>query len=194
MVRRRVEISGRPTQKSPSMNTSKRPTRRRAQRARPVPRWLTGNADLDAVAQRRCLMLLSVLSGERPVTSVVEELGLSRGTYYQLETRALVAMLRALAPGAETNPEGATQAGRIAELEERVAQLEQDKRRLERLLYLTRKVVPAGPVTTGAGRPRGRRSTTGGPRPSTASTRTTARPSQSGPLPSIPTTDGATTR
>jgi len=43
---------------------------------------------------------------------------------------------------------------RIAELEAKVRQLEQDKRRTDRLLYLTRKVVKLGPLSTGArGRP-----------------------------------------
>jgi hypothetical protein len=124
-------------------------------RARPTPRWLTGRTDLDQVAQRRCLMILSVLSGEKPVTTAVEELGISRGHYYQLETKALVAMLRAVAPGAEAagSPDDASMAKRIAELEAKLSKLEQDKRRAERLLYLTRQVLPPGPVKTAAGRP-----------------------------------------
>src|SRR5688572_32482695 len=94
------------------VETSAPPKRTRARRARPTPRWLTGRPDLDDLARRRCLMVLSVLSGEKPVTTAVEELAISRGTYYQLETKAILAMLRALAPGAETNPDGATPAGR----------------------------------------------------------------------------------
>jgi hypothetical protein len=176
------------------------PRRTRRQRARPIPRWLTGRKDLDEVAQRRCLMVLSALSGERPVTALIEELGISRGTYYQLETRAILAMLRALAPGAEaaTSPDAVTPAARIAELEAKVARLEQDKRRADRLLYLTRKVLPAGPVALPGrrGRPRGttnRRSTGAGPRPSRFSP-TSAKPTTtSSPPASTPTTDGETT-
>jgi hypothetical protein len=136
--------------------------RRRPARPRPTPRWLTGRTDLDQIAQRRCLMLLSVLSGEKPVTTVVEELGISRASYYQLETKALVAMLTALAPGAEgtATADSASTASRIARLEQKVTHLEQDKRRLERLLYLARRILPQGPVTTGPGRTPNRHSST----------------------------------
>jgi hypothetical protein len=179
---------------APSGRRSQKRSKKRAQRPRPVPRWLTGNKDLDQVAQRRCLMVLSVLSGERPVTSVVEELGISRGFYYQLETKALLSMLRALAPGAEgaTTSEAATQSARIAELEAKVAKLEQEKRRAERLLYLARKVLPPGPVTTpGRGRPRRKASSS----TSAGSERSPSSPSSTTPASrpataSIPTPDG----
>jgi hypothetical protein len=175
---------------SPSRSAGKSKSHR--QRPRPTPTWLTGRTDLDQVAQRRCLMLLSVLSGEKPVSSVIEELAISRGTYYQLETKALVAMLRALAPGADgaTTADGASTARRLSELETQVARLEQDKRRLERLLYLARKVVPAGPVTLGPGRPRktaaGRpSSTSGGPRPSRCSPSSTTKASNAASSPTL---------
>jgi hypothetical protein len=184
MPRKRAASSGR-----------QRPSKKRAPRARPVPRWLKGQRDLDEVAQRRCLMVLSVLSGEKPVTTVVEELGISRGLYYQLETKALLAMLRALQPGAEgaTTPEGASAGARIAELEAKVTRLEQDKRRTERLLYLARKVLPAGPVTLpGRGRPRGRRpsSTSAGPARSTSSAKARTRSKATSSADSIPTPGG----
>lgn len=181
---------------SRAATTKPAPARRRTQRPRPVPRWLTGSRELDEVARRRLLMLLSVLSGEKPVTAIIGELGISRGTYYQLETKALIAMLQALAPGVEAaaSPEAASPAQRVASLEQKVTRLEQDKRRLERLLYLTRKVVPAGPVALpGRGRPRRPRNSAGAGRgPSRSSMRSTA-PTRSMPSPSTPTTDGATT-
>lgn len=166
--------------------------RRRALRLRPVPRWITGRQDLDEVAQRRCLLVLSVLSGEKAVTTAITELGISRPLYYQLETKALLAMLAALAPGANaaSSPDQGTSTYRIADLEDKVTRLEQDKRRLERLLFLTRKVLPAGPVAVPGKRgPRpgsGRR----GPRRLPGSTRTaTTNP----PAASIPRPDGAPT-
>ncbi len=179
---------------APSPKTSAAADRRRKPRPRPTPRWLTGRPDLDDVARRRCLMLLSVLSGEKPVSEVIAELELSRGTYYKLETKALAAMLRALAPGADgaDSPEAATTTQRIAELEAKVARLEQEKRRGERLLYLARKLVPPGPVTTGAGRPPGSRSTSAGRAPSPSSP-TTARTSAPAPSASIPKPGGVTT-
>jgi hypothetical protein len=117
-------------------------------------------------------MVLSVLSGETPVTDAITSSNISRQLYYQLEERALKAMLKALTPGSEaapmTGPDPAS-LRRIAELEAKVSQLEQDKRRTDRLLYLTRKVVKPGPLTTGArGRPPKTRlvSTNDGPKPS----------------------------
>ena len=136
------------------------------------------------MARRRCLMILSVLSGERPVTDVIEEAQISRGHYYNLEERALRAMLLALMPGNET--EGAeTPAKRIAELEQKVADLERQKRRGERLLLLTRKVIKTGPVTTSSGR---RSSTRAGRKPSKSSA--TKKPSSLPPSPSTPTPAG----
>ena len=79
----------------------KRGYRRRASRrhrSRPTPKWLLKAEDIDQVARQRCLMVLSVLSGETPVTDAIKTAGISRGTYYQLETRALSAMLRSLGP------------------------------------------------------------------------------------------------
>lgn len=135
-------------------------------------------------------MILSVLSGVKTVSDVIEELDLSRGTYYQLETKALNAMLRALAPGVEgaTTPEAATTAQRIADLETKVTRLEQEKRRAERLLFLARKVLPPGPVTASPGRPRGSRSTKAGYEPSTRSTSASHHPAPSTPTPGGPTT------
>ena len=129
---------------------------RRKHRPRPVPRWLR-SAELDAVARSRCLMVLSVLSGEKPVTDAIEEAKVSRGTYYQLETRALNAMLAALNPLASTSETGALElsaaSARIEELQQRVQRLEREKRRSERLLLLMRKSIRV-PVTMGRrGRP-----------------------------------------
>jgi hypothetical protein len=96
-------------------------------------------------------LVRSVLSGERPVTDVIEEAQISRPMYYQLEERALRAMLSALTPG--VTEEGAAEpARRIAELEQKVTGLERDKRRSERLLLLTRKVM-RGPLKMATGRP-----------------------------------------
>jgi hypothetical protein len=181
--------------------------RRRKTRSRPVPRWLMSSNELDAIAQRRCLLVLSVLSGELPVTEAISQMQISRGMYYQLETRALNAMVRVLTPGAPDD-ESATGSltGQIAILEEKLKRMEQEKRRADRLLLLTKKMLSSGPVKTSSGRPPGSRN-----RPKTSSTRTTTAttslkttppqrassvPSpdsntEGGP-PSIPTRDGAT--
>jgi hypothetical protein len=102
-------------------------------------------------------MVLSVLSGETPVSDAVGQAKISRGTYYQLETKALNAMLAALNPlasGAQTGAADlAAAAARIGQLEAQLKALEQDKRRSQRLLLLTRKSMRA-PVRSGLrGRP-----------------------------------------
>lgn len=159
--------------KRATTSSTTKSNRRRAPRGRPVPRWLTGRKDLDQVAQRRTLMILSVLSGHTPVTTAIAEHGISRPLYYQLETKGLVGMIRALVPGANaaSSPDDATPTQQIVQLEEKVARLEQENRRLERLLLLAKKVVPTGPIAypQRRGRKPSRRSTSGGHAPSPGS-------------------------
>ena len=130
--------------------------RQRRHRSRPTPKWLLQKQELDEIAKRRTLMLLSVLSGEKPVTDAIAEAQISRGHYYQLEERALQAILEAMEPGASPGrpPDTST---RLLQLEGKVKQLEVEKRRLERLLHTTRKLVRPGPLKInpgGPGRPR----------------------------------------
>jgi hypothetical protein len=142
-----------------------KPASKRRHRPRPTPRWLKVPAvdGPEAVAQRRCLLVLSVLSGEQPVTDAIEETGVSRQLYYQLEEKALKAMLRALLPSAEGREElEASLQGQVVALQARVQQLEMEKRRAERLLLLTRKLVRPGPVKVGNGGRRRRASAAAG--------------------------------
>jgi hypothetical protein len=100
------------------------------------------------------MLVLSVLSGEKPVTTAIEEVQISRGFYYQLETKALNAMLLALAPGGDgdPSPDAAGLTARIQQLEAKLAKAEAAQRRAERLLFLQRKLAP-GPIKTHRGRP-----------------------------------------
>jgi hypothetical protein len=177
--------------KSPPASAKHATSKKRRRRARPTPRWLSTRPNLDEMGKRRCLLVLSVLSGERPVSDVIEEAQISRQMYYQLEERALCAMLLALTPGA-SEPGATEPAKRIAELEQKVAQLEADRRRGERLLLLTRKVLK-GPMKLAAGRPRKSReaasSTNAGRRRSPASPKKTPTPTSPGPS-SMPMPDG----
>src|SRR5204863_2630633 len=112
----------------------------------------------------------------------------------QLETKAVVAMMQALVPGASaaSSPDDATPMRRIAELEAKIGRLEQDNRRLERLLLLAKKVLPPGPITMPEKRGRKpRRWTTAGPAPSpglkkppttAASSATTSTPTTAGAI------------
>lgn len=167
----------------PKRRSESKVPRTRKHRARPLPKWIKEKQELDEMARRRCLLILSVLSGEKPVSDAIAESGLSRNTYYQLEEKALDAMLAALGP----TPPGRKpdQSAEIAALQARLAKLEEEKRRAERLLLLTRKVVRTGRLTLpGLGRPR---STTAGAKPSSGSAST----SPSSASPSIPTPAGA---
>ena len=126
----------------------------RKHRPRSVPKWLTDSNGLEAMARSRCLMLLSVLSGETPVTDAIAQAKISRGTYYQLETRALNAILAAMNPlAASATSEHSAASERIAQLEAMLKRSTQESRRTQRLLLLTRKSIRA-PLTTGRrGRP-----------------------------------------
>ncbi|MGH7944195.1 MAG: hypothetical protein ACREF9_04205 [Opitutaceae bacterium] len=130
---------------------------RRKPRRRAMPRWLVKSQELDAIARSRCLLILSVLSGEKPVTQAIGEARISRPGYYQLETRALHAMLGALNPVASRGADGPTSLSaatcRIGELERQVEKLTQDKRRSERLLLLTRKAIKVRLTPVRRGRP-----------------------------------------
>lgn len=178
----------------------------RNRRSRPTPRWLTQKTDLDTVARNRVMLVLSVLSGEKPVTTAIEEASISRGFYYQLETKALNAMLLALAPGSDgdPSPDATGLHARIKQLEEQLAKAEAAQRRAERLLFLQRKLTTPGPVKTQRGRPpKATTSSTPGGRRSwrssttTSSTRPPSRTKKSAttaasPTPaSIPTPAGA---
>jgi hypothetical protein len=169
------------------------PKRRRKTRTRPTPRWLNSAPGVDEVAKRRCLLLLSVLSGEVSVTEAIAQAQISRQLYYLLEERALLAMLQALSATtmeSDSPEQGPNLEKEVERLRARVKRLEAEKRRADRLLFLTRKVVKPGVLTTGRGRKKTAPSSTpSGPIPSPAST------SQTSSLPaghSSPPPSGAT--
>jgi hypothetical protein len=175
MTTRKARVDG--ANVSPSVRA------RRRHRARPTPRWLAQATEVDQVAKARCLLVLDVLSGRVPVSDAIQGAQLARPTYYQLETRALQAMLTALTPGAETAGQADRLASsrRIATLEAQVKELSQGKRRAERLLALTRKVIVPRNVRLARGR--GPRST-GRTKPTMtkppATTRSTSTPAGGG--------------
>lgn len=131
--------------------------RRRRHRSRPLPKWVKNTTQLDEVARSRCLLVLSVLSGELPVSDAIARAKISRGTYYHLETRALHAMLAALNPLSARASDGSTDLSaatqRIEQLETTVQRLEQERRRAQRLLLLTRKTIRVPLASQRRGRP-----------------------------------------
>lgn len=134
------------------MTTRRRKHASRRNRPRGTPRWLLKSEEIDRVAQQRCLMVLSVLSGETPVTDAIKTAGISRGTYYQMETRALNAMLRALGPLGSAESLETSPRRQIAVLEAKVKAAEQAGRRWQRLLLMTRRVIESRETKTSSTR------------------------------------------
>jgi len=93
-----------------------------------------------------------VLSGQSTISGAIKDAQISSAMYYQLEGRALTAMLEALAPTTKTE-NGQERSRSFSSLQARVEHLEREKRRLERLLAMTTKVVKPGPMKTAMGRP-----------------------------------------
>ena len=113
------------------------------------------------------------------MTEAIKTAGISRGTYYQLETRALSAMLRALGPWRARRGWRRARVRQIAALEAKVKELEQAGRRSQRLLLMTRRVIESREKRIGSTRA-GR-----GPSPSSREKASTPRPA------STPTPAGA---
>lgn len=123
-----------------------------------LPLWLMQPTERQAIAQRRTLMILSVLAGQKSVQDVIEEEKVSRAFYYQLEDRGLEGMLKALSPRIEgvtsEHRELSEARAQIQALRERVKSLTQRKRSAERLLRLLIKSNRARVTTRRRGRPR----------------------------------------
>lgn len=123
-----------------------------------LPLWLMQPTEQQAIAQRRTLMILSVLSGQKSVQEVIEQERVSRAFYYQIEDRGLQGMLQALSPRIEgvTSEHRELRQAReqVRTLGERVKSLTQRKRSAERLLRLLIKSNQARVTTERRGRPR----------------------------------------
>lgn len=90
-------------------------------------------------SEQRAALILQVRSGQLTVEQAARQLGISRQRYYQLEQRALQAMLTALEdqpkgrPKGESDPEKETLQTRVEELEEQI-QLFQEREELRELI------------------------------------------------------------
>lgn len=122
-----------------------------------LPKWLKRPSEQQQMARARCLMILSVLSGQRSVAQASCEAKISRALYYQLESRALRGMLQALDPVPTLSPserEELTRArGQMRALSAQVHELRQCKVSAERLLRLVLKTSQAPVNTARRGRP-----------------------------------------
>lgn len=125
----------------PAAGTAGAPVKRPRRRRQPyVPKWLKRPGEQQQIARTRCLMILSVLSGQRSVGEAIGEAKISRPVYYQLETRALEGMMRALDPLSRASlserQELMQARARVRALSAQVKDLTQCKRSAERLLRL----------------------------------------------------------
>jgi transposase-like protein len=90
-------------------------------------------------SEQRAALILQVRAGQLTVEQAARQLGISRQRYYQLEQRALKAMLTALEdqpkgrPKGESDPEKETLQSRVTELEEQV-QLFQEREELRQMV------------------------------------------------------------
>lgn len=159
------------TQDAPrDSNGKKKRTRRK--RARTIPAQIEKSQSHE-LAKRRLLMMLEVLSGRMSVTAAIEKTQISRNTYYQLESKALNAMLEALTPFETPRGRKADPRKKLRALEDRIERLEVENRRLERLLALNDRYLKPGSVTTGLGR-KPKRKTISSPRSKKISSRASA--------------------
>lgn len=86
-------------------------------------------------ARQRALLILQVLAGQLTATAAAQQLGLSRKSYYQWEKRALRALLASQAVQPPGRPRKAADPQK-QQLRRQVAQLEQQRTELERVLEL----------------------------------------------------------
>jgi hypothetical protein len=106
-------------------------------KARPTgPKTLTGSRE----AKRLAAVLLEVLSGERGPQAGCAALGISLSRYYVLETRALQGMIAALEPLPK---------GRQKRPEDRIAEVERERKRLERELARSQALLRASQRSLG---------------------------------------------
>ena len=122
-----------------------------------LPSWLTRPGESRAMAQSRCVMILSVLSGHKSVGEVIGEEKICRALYYSLENRALKGMMRALDPlsagVANDRQELKVAKRRIRALQEQLRGVTQRKRSAERLLMLMMKTSRTSVHSGRRGRP-----------------------------------------
>jgi hypothetical protein len=123
-----------------------------------LPLWLMQPMQEQRIAQTRCLMVLSVLSGQKSIQEAITEARVSRVLYYQLEDRALNGMMSALGPRVPEAPSAHQELVRaraqVRHLTARVKSLMQRRRAAERLLRLIMKSNRTPVKTERRGRPR----------------------------------------
>lgn len=87
--------------------------------------------------QKRAWMILQVLSGAKRLSEVTEEAGISMTRYYQLEEKAIQALVLSLSPQ-ETKQKSCIQE-RLRRAEAKIDKLEREKKQYSQLRRVARK-------------------------------------------------------
>lgn len=122
---------------------ARKPPRRYQRRQAYTPKSLARVNPGSAVAHEQCLMILSVLSGQRTVSEVIEAAKMPRNVYYRMEDRALAGMMAGLDPAQSSVHSDSFELRHarreIRVLTAQVKSLTQRKRAAERLLRMVLK-------------------------------------------------------
>jgi hypothetical protein len=131
------------TEPAASAAASSRNERRQKRQGVYLPKWLLQPDQAQAIAHGRCLMVLAVLSGQKTVKEAIGEQKICRTLYYQLESRALKGMVRALSPARSESGNERRELRRaqatVRRLRGQLTLVMQRKRSLERLLSMVLK-------------------------------------------------------
>jgi len=123
-------------------------------RRRHTPGGVALGKDASHEAQRLAAALLEVLGGLRTPAQAAETLGVSQARYFQVETRALQALVRAC----EARPRGPGRSAEkeLAALKTQHERLKQELSRHQTLLRLAQRTIGLPPPRTPADKPSGK--------------------------------------
>jgi hypothetical protein len=135
--------AARPARATPTAGTATKPAQRRH-----APGGIALGKDAGHEAQRWAALILDVLAGVRTPSQAAEVLAVSVPRYYQMETRAL----QALVAGCEAKPRGPGQSAEkeLAALRRRQQRLEGELNRQQTLVRLAQRAIGLAPPKTPA--------------------------------------------
>jgi hypothetical protein len=136
-----------------STTTGTRPTAR-ASRQRHSPGGAGLGKDVDPVAQRQAAAILEVLAGVRTPGQAAEALGVSLPRYYQIEARAMEALVASCVP--RPRGRGRSADKEVASLRRQQEQLQRELSRQQTLLRLAQRTIGLTPPKPSVDKPGGK--------------------------------------
>ncbi len=110
--------------------------------------------DVDPVAQRQAAAILEVLAGVRTPGQAAEALGISLPRYYQIETRAMQALVASCVPRPRGRGRNADK--EVASLRRQQEQLQRELSRQQTLLRLAQRTIGLTPPKPSTDKPGGK--------------------------------------